>query len=144
MIDLRNQSIILFGPSPEIPNNKDYTKIRRTVYNKLVEAQKLLADNLRFCIYEVYRSLHLQEKLFNERYNILKNEHPNLANEELFRKTVKLVSPVLNLDGSRNISPHSTGGAIDVYLVDHNGHIVDMGIKVAEWMQDVDGSQPIL
>jgi len=50
------------------------------------------------------------------------------------------VSPVTNLGGSQNIPPHSTGAAIDIYLVDEQGKVVDMGISTADWMKDVDGS----
>jgi D-alanyl-D-alanine dipeptidase len=42
-------------------------------------------------------------------------------------------------DGS-NIPPHSTGGAIDIYLIDTKGHPVDMVIQVKDWMEDTDGS----
>jgi len=140
MIDLKNQSIILFGPSPEIPNNKDYTKIRKTVYEKLILAQKLLVNNLKFRIYEGYRSLNLQEKLFNDRYQLLKNTYPKWSHEQLFQETIKLISPVINLDGSHNIPPHSTGGAIDIYLIDANGEAIDMGIHPKDWMKDIDGS----
>ncbi len=140
LIDLKDQNQILFGPSPEIPNNMEYTKIRRTVYEKLLEAQNTLSNNLRFCIYEGYRSLQLQEKLFNDRYSFLKQAHPDWKHKELFQETTKMVSPVINLDGSRNIPPHSTGAAIDIYLVNLQCEIVEMGINVADWMQDIDGS----
>lgn len=140
LIDLRDQTIIWFGDSPEILNNQDYTKIRRTVYEKLITAQKLLPKNLRFCLYEGYRSLALQEKLYNDRYHQLKNDHPEWNHLQLFQETTKLVSPIVNLDGSHNIPPHSTGAAIDIYLVDSNKIPVDMGINVADWMQDSDGS----
>lgn len=140
LVDLREQSLILFGPSPEIPNNSDYTKLRESVYRKLIEAQKTLPSGLQFCVYEGYRSLKLQHKLFDDRYSQLKQEHPNWDYEQLFHETTKLVSPVTNLDGSRNIPPHSTGAAVDIYLVDTNKKIVDMGIKVSDWMQDRDGS----
>lgn len=140
LVDLREQSTILFGPSPEIPDNSDYTKLRKSVYLKLIEAQKTLPNGLQFCVYEGYRSLKLQHKLFEDRYLLLKQERPNWDHVQLFYETTKLVSPVTNLDGSRNIPPHSTGAAIDIYLVDSNKEIVDMGIKVADWMQDIDGS----
>lgn len=140
LIDLRDQSVILFGPSPEIPNNQDYTKIRSSVYEKLVKAQKLLPNNLLFCLYEGYRSLNLQQKLFDNRYELLQKNNPAWNHEQLFQETIKLISPVMNLDGSLNIPPHSTGAAIDIYLVDSHGFIVDMGIKVEDWMQDIDGS----
>lgn len=140
LINLKNQSMVFFGPSPEISNNLDYTKMRRSVYKKLLDAQKMLPNNLKFCLYEGCRSLKLQEKLFNERYNLLQHVHQNWDDERLFQETTKLVSPVINFDGSRNIPPHSTGAAIDVYLVDDQNRIIEMGIKVADWIKDIDGS----
>jgi hypothetical protein len=44
LVDLKNQTIITYGPSPEIPNNTDYTKMRKTVYEKLIQAQSLLPE----------------------------------------------------------------------------------------------------
>lgn len=140
LIDLKEQDIIAFGPSPEIPDNTDYTYLRKTVYEKLVEAQNLLPLELKFCLYEGYRSLELQKKLFDDRYQKLKDLYPELSHQELFIETTKMVSPVTNLDESTNIPPHSTGGAFDIYLIDKNNRIIDMGIKVADWTQDIDGS----
>ncbi|MBI2706976.1 MAG: M15 family metallopeptidase [Proteobacteria bacterium] len=140
LVDLKNQTIIAYGPSPEIPNNTDYTKMRKTVYEKLIQAQSLLPEGLKLCLYEGYRSLSLQEKLFNGRYLKVQNLHPEWSQEEVFNETMKLVSPVINQDGSQNIPPHSTGGAIDIYLIDLKGQPVDMGIQVKDWMEDKDGS----
>lgn len=55
---------LAYGPSPEVPNNTDYTKLRKTVYEKLTQAQKLLPAALHFCLYEGYRSLNLQKNTF--------------------------------------------------------------------------------
>jgi D-alanyl-D-alanine dipeptidase len=110
------------------------------VYDKLVAAQALLPDGLRFCLYEGYRSLGLQEKLFTTHYADMKKLHPAWTQDEIFIETTKLVSPVTNIDGSKNIPPHSTGAAIDVYLLDANGNAVDMGIHPKDWLQDHDGS----
>lgn len=68
MVDLKDQHNLLYGPSPEIPNNTDYTKMRKTVYEKLVQAQALLPKELHFCLYEGYRSLDLQKMLFANRF----------------------------------------------------------------------------
>lgn len=140
MIDLKNQHALLYGPSPEIPNNRDYTKMRKTVYDKLIQAQALLPKGLRFCLYEGYRSLDLQNKLFTNRFKKIKKLHPDWSEKQVFIETTRLVSPVVNQDGSHNIPPHSTGGAIDIYLVDAQGKYVDMGIHPKDWMQDNDGS----
>ena len=76
MINLKNQRTIAYGPSPEIPNNMDYTYLRKTVYEKLVKAQTLLPKGLHFCLYEGYRSLHLLgTKFISERIFIHRQCH---------------------------------------------------------------------
>ena len=72
--------------------------MRQSVYEKLVQAQKTLPDGLRFCIYEAYRSLALQEQLFNRHYHDLKSAHPDMNDQAIFIETTKLVSPVINQD----------------------------------------------
>lgn len=140
MVDLKKQSDIVYGPSPEIPNNTDYTKLRKTVYEKLKQAQALLPQGLHFCLYEGYRSLQLQKTLFDARFAKVKAEHPGRSQQQLFNETTKLVSPVVNLDSSKNIPPHATGGAVDVYLLNEKGEVVDMGIHPKDWMKDLNGS----
>src|SRR3990167_707574 len=139
MIDLTTQQIIAYGPSPEIPHNTHYTKMRKTVYEKLKQAEVLLPKGLRFCIYEGYRSLQLQKMLFDNRFAKVKAQHPKWSQVEIFTETTKLVSPVINQDGSHNIPPHSTGGAFDIYLINDQGKPVDMGIHPKDWMADKDG-----
>lgn len=140
LVDLKNQTEIAHGPSPEIPNNMDYTNMRQTVYEKLIKAQSVLPEGLKLCLYEGYRSLSLQDKLFKARYLKVQNLHPEWSYDQIFEETMKLVSPIINRDGSQNIPPHSTGGAIDIYLIDEIGKSVDMGIQVKDWMEDTDGS----
>jgi D-alanyl-D-alanine dipeptidase len=140
MVDIVSQQDILYGPSPEVNNNTDYTKMRLSVFEKLKAAQELLPEGLKFCLYEAYRSLDLQNQLFNERYHKVKKLHPSWSHEALFYETTRLVSPVVNLDGSVNIPPHSTGAAVDVYLVDgKNNEFVDMGLHPKDWMMDTEG-----
>ncbi len=138
-LDLRDQKIISFGPSPEIPNNNDYTKMRKEVYDRLVLAQSMLPDGIRLRLYEGHRSLALQEKLYTDRYNKVKEANPSWNQEEIFQETTKLVAPVINLDGSLNVPPHSTGGAVDVYLIDERGNKLDMGMNADDWVNDLDG-----
>lgn len=140
LVDLKNQTVIAYGPSPEVPNNTDYTNMRQTVYEKLIKAQSALPEGLKFCLYEGYRSLSLQDKLFKARYLKVQNLQPEWSHNQIFEETTKLVSPVINMDGSENIPPHATGSAIDVYLIDETGKLVDMGIQIKDWMEDTDGS----
>jgi len=140
MVNLKHQNEIAYGPSPEIQNNTDYTMLRKTIYNKLKIAQALLPQGLYFCLYEAYRSLHLQKILFNNRFEKVSNQHLDWSQDQIFTETTKLISPIINQDGSKNIPPHSTGGAIDVYLINDKGDAINMGIHPKDWMEDDDGS----
>ncbi|MBX9743253.1 MAG: M15 family metallopeptidase [Chthoniobacterales bacterium] len=139
LVDLRKEKIILIGPSPEIPNNTDYTFVRKSVAEKLRQAQKKLPSGLKFQLYEGYRSLALQKKLFDTYFAKVKKQHPSWSDKQQFVETTRLVSPVVNLNGTHNIPPHSTGATIDIYLVDAQGKPVPMGIHPKDWMQDLDG-----
>lgn len=139
LINLLDFDDLIYGPSPEIPNNTDYTKMRSTIFQKLKLAETRLPKGVRFCIYEAYRSLDLQQIIFDTRYNKVKKIHPHWTPELLFKETVRMVSPVKNLDKSINIPPHSTGAAIDIYLIDNNHNYLDMGIHPRDWMEDVEG-----
>jgi len=140
IVDLINQNKIAYGPSPEIPNNTDYTKMRKTVYEKLLEAQALLPKGVSFCLYEGYRSLTLQQTLFTNRLQLVQSLHSDWSQDQIFVEATKMVSPVVNRDKSRNTPPHSTGAAIDIYLIDEAGKALDMGIHPKDWMLDEDGS----
>jgi len=139
-INVREEGKIIIGPSPEIPGNRDYTYLRKTVYEKLLTAQSLLPSGLQFCLYEGYRSLELQQRLFDDRFAIIKANHPEWSYEQQFLETHQLVAPTINLDGTPNVPSHATGGAIDVYLIDEEEGAVDMGIHPKDWIIDHDGS----
>ena len=140
LIDLIDQDDIIYGPSPEVPNNTDYTKLRKTVYEKLIQAQALLPQGLYFCIFEGYRSLYLQKFLFDNRYDKIQQLHPKWTHDEIFIESTRLISPVINPDGTKNIPAHSTGGAFDVYLINDRAKYIDMGIHPKDWMADNDGA----
>ncbi|PJD92420.1 MAG: D-alanyl-D-alanine dipeptidase [Legionella sp.] len=139
LVDLTQQTVIAYGPSPEIPNNQDYMFLRQTVYDKLVAAQQHLPPGYHFCLYEGYRSLLLQKMIFDQHFANNQARYPEETFDVIFQETIKLVSPVINQDGSDNVPPHSTGSAIDVYLIDDQGQPFDMGIHPKDWMQDAGG-----
>ncbi len=144
LLDIREKGDILIGPSPEIDNNTSYTLMRYTVYKKLKEAQTRLPNKLRFCLYEAYRHPQLQKDLFAIHLQQTKIRHPNWPHEQQFTEATKLFSPMILLDGSINVAPHTTGGAIDVYLIDTDGNAIDMGIHPKDWMQDANGSLSLM
>ena len=136
LIDLKNQSIIAVNlPDKTKPNyyiNNNYTKIRKTVYEMLIKAQLLLPENLKFCLDEGYRSLSIQEQLFKKCYLQQQILYTDWSSDSIFKETTKFVSPIINLDCSSNVPPHSTGAAIDVHLIDDNQQALDMGMPLEE------------
>ncbi len=135
VVDIKNYDDILFGTPPEHPSTEpDYTKIRESVYRKICAAQKDLPKGLRFRLYEGYRSLAVQKMLFDQQFKKTEQKIPHASYEEKFHETTRLVSSVLNLDGSINIPPHNTAGAIDIEIIDSHGNLLDMGMTAAQWV----------
>jgi len=107
--------------------------VRETIIKKLLEAQSLLPEGLQLRAYEGYISLRMQKKYFSQKFAIVRQDNPEFSQEEAFIETTKLVSPVKNLDDTINIPPHSTGGAVDVVIVNCQGVPLDFGMDIKDW-----------
>lgn len=140
MIDVASDTQLVCGPKEDIPENPDYTRIRKTIAEKLKKAQALLPEGIKLCLFEGYRNMDIQEAIFEEHFSHIQKIHPEWSYQNLFREATRLCSPAVNVDGSRNVPPHATGGAVDVYLVDDTGRPLDMGIHPKNWMADTDGT----
>lgn len=135
LIDLKNYSELKYGVPPECELTAEcYTKIRKSVFERLCRAQSGLPDGWRFRLYEGFRSLEVQQMLFDQELKRVKATSPNENYQQHFNKTTRLISPVLNLDGSRNIPAHNTGGAVDIQIITREGQLVDMGMAIKEWV----------
>lgn len=136
LVDVKQYPELSYGPVPESELTKDdYTKMRQTVFEKLCMVQNNLPHGWRLRLYEGFRSLAVQEMLFEQKYQVVCKQFPHLNTEQLFYETTRLVSPVTHLDGSLNIPPHNTGAAVDVELVTAEGRLVDMGMEAKDWVQ---------
>ena len=71
--------------------------------------------------------------LFECEFNRVVARYPNESYQKHFQETTRLVSPVINLDGSQNIPPHNTGGAVDIEIITEGGVLVDMGMAAKDW-----------
>ncbi len=99
--------------------------VRQGVLNRLVEAVKMLPDNNKLVLFDSWRSLELQQELFDRFRTELAAVHPNLSYDQLTKKAMCFVAlPVAN---SENVSPHITGGSVDLSIADSNGNLLDMG-----------------
>lgn len=134
MIDIKQVDALSYGPPPETPEtDPDYTRMRQAVFDKLLLAQQNLPAGLRFRLYEGYRSLRVQQMLFDNIYQQTRARMTGATEQEIFNEATRLVSPVINFDGSENVPAHNTGGAVDIQVIDSNGDSVDMGMTADDW-----------
>lgn len=102
-------------------------KLRKGVYEKLLKAAGLLPTGYRIRIYDAWRPFALQEELYNAYLqDLIKYFHLEDASEETRNK---VVAQYISLPiPCPEVPPvHTTGGAVDVTLLDTQGRELDMG-----------------
>ncbi|GGN75300.1 D-alanyl-D-alanine dipeptidase [Streptomyces albiflavescens] len=110
-----------------------YAQLREGVLRRLVEAGALLPDGVRLLFVEGFRPPSLQ-RLYFERYaGELRAAHPDWDPERVRDAASRYVSPP-------EIAPHSAGAAVDLTLVDADGHELDMGTRVNANPEESDGA----
>lgn len=98
---------------------------RTGVVDRLKEAEALLPKGLRFKIYDAYRPIEVQERLWKFYRTQVKQKNPTASEEELDKLTSFFVSkPSYDVN---NPSLHNTGGAIDLTIITDNGYALNMG-----------------
>lgn len=100
-------------------------EMRISVLERLRKAKRLLPKGYNFKIWDAYRPLNVQKIVYNNYFKELKNKYPDLSENKLCQMTEIFVSPA-----SFNPlfpSPHNTGAAIDLTIVDQNKNELEMG-----------------
>lgn len=134
LIDVRLAGELAFGPPPECPETEPhYCLVRLDVYRKLLKVQQSFPNGHRLRLYEGLRSLPVQALLFCQETERIRVRCPHLSTEEIYVEACKLVSPVQRWDGSENTPPHSTGGAVDVEIINERGDVIDFGMEIKDW-----------
>lgn len=101
--------------------------VRQEVFELLQKAADKLPVGYRFRIYDAWRPFRLQHELY-ERYS--KDIIRDYALEQCTDEQKKLVIQRFVSDPieDRNVPPvHTTGGAVDLTILDENGQELDMG-----------------
>lgn len=138
-INLKKQNVLFYGPKPIHSCGDEYGYLRTTVYEKLINAQKYLPKGFSFLVLEGYRSMSVQHTLFENHLKALQTNYPRWGRKKIFHEALRAVSPTTEWDGQPNVPPHSTGGAIDIILVDKDRKSLPMGICPWETAQDMQG-----
>lgn len=110
-----------------IPNASPKMYARKKVVNMLLDAAGKLPSGYKIVVWDAWRPLEVQQSLFDDYHDRLKSAEPAISEEDLVRLTQTYVS----LPSSNPLmpSPHYTGGAVDVSIIDETGNPLDMGTK---------------
>jgi D-alanyl-D-alanine dipeptidase len=96
--------------------------LRKTVAEKLARIQKKIGFT--FKIWDAYRPREVQKRLYDRYAAALRAEHPQWSAEDLESHATQYVNMGENL---KLTPPHSTGGTVDLTLVNSNGVELNMG-----------------
>ena len=134
--DCKEQLVSLRDYSKEIiididRTSKKYEKLRKeecyvreTVAIMLSQAQSLLPEGYKLKIIDGFRSLATQKKIYNLVFKEILRKNPAWSENSIKKEVDKWVA------NPSTVPPHSTGGAVDVTLIDDFGNEIDMGSKV--------------
>ena len=103
--------------------SKSISFVRRSVANMLMSAQNSLPLGISFLIKEGYRPMVIQVGFFKDYSNKLRNDYPEWSEELVYKECCKLNAPP-------EVAPHTTGGAIDLTIVNKDGIELDMGTRL--------------
>ena len=139
IIDIENPiQLVEINDSDEIYFSDQFTRdkrIRKYIYQMLLNAKAFLPDGYYFKVYEAYRPLQDQIELWNEVVEQQKKEHPflDVKSEEFIA-----LCEVFCANPYRQGSGHQSGAAIDVALCDKMQHDFDMGGLVRGFSETAD------
>ncbi len=91
------------------------------VAERLSEAVKRLPPGYNLGIIEGWRPPHIQRRLYLATWKLFKERHPEWSDASLKRVVNRFTAPL----GTKVPPPHSTGGAIDLVLLDDTGQPYD-------------------
>jgi D-alanyl-D-alanine dipeptidase len=140
LIDFDSVTLVDDGKAPEVvkiteddgfflnTSFSDDFRLRLEVYNMLKKAQAHLPEGCFFMIYEAYRPLSRQKKLWDMATDHVKAEYPDASEKEQRDMVETFVADPFNGIGSG----HQACCAIDVSLCDENGREFDMGTACQE------------
>ena len=97
------------------------TLLRRSMAEKLCQANRNLPDGYRLAIIEGWRAPYIQRRMYQAVYARFQTLHPDWS-ETLLTRTVNRFSAPLN---KQVPPPHTTGGAVDLMLADRDGNALD-------------------
>jgi zinc D-Ala-D-Ala dipeptidase len=118
LVDLRDVPGVAVDERKRDPDGL-WLHARLGVAKRVREVQRTSRPGLRLLLIEAYRPIETQHHYFEEYVAKLALRHPEWDPATLRSNASRYVDP-----------PHSTGGAIDLTLIDEDGRELDMGTAV--------------
>ncbi|GFN02155.1 hypothetical protein Smic_07110 [Streptomyces microflavus] len=131
LVDVRDNDFRV-DPRKQDPQGA-FAHVREGVLARLTQARSLLPAGIDLLFIEGYRPLALQQRYFTQYRDQLAAAHHDWTPKQLHEATSQYVSPP-------DIAPHSAGAAVDVTLVDQDGHELDLGTRVNASPEESDGA----
>ena len=113
-------------------NNKktEEKRVRLYIYDLLRNAQKHLPPNYNFVIYEAFRPLAVQIKMWKKLKDRLSKENPDINPDS---KQMTDLCNVYVANPYQQGSGHQSGAAVDISLIDDTGIEYDMGCSISTY-----------
>ena len=108
--------------------------IREDAYDNLLKAAENLPQGYKFLVYDAWRPERVQYELFDSFKKEIKANNPALTEEKINQKVEEYVA--LPSHNSYSPSPHLTGGAVDLTIIDKKGKPLDMGTGFDETKEE--------
>lgn len=100
--------------------SKSISLCRRAVARRLSEAQTYLPAGVRLLLKECYRPMWVQKISWDDYFSHVSAKFPQWTEAQVTEECSKLNAPL-------DVAPHTTGGAVDLTLVDGGGRWLEMG-----------------
>jgi len=127
LVDLRGYPLHVTTRHPKARSEAEtQLHCRESVAQRLLRADARLPEGVRLLIVECHRPLELQDAYWEDQLKSLRERHPDWPEDKLATENAKFVAP------PEIVPPHSTGGAVDLVLVDAEGEELDMGSLLNE------------
>jgi len=120
LVDFLQECPALLLDKPRFPYRRE-TLARRSLAAKLCQAAANLPAGFKLAVLECWRPQHIQKRMHLGVRRRLRARYPDWSDTKLVRMANTLSAPL----NPRVPPPHSTGGAVDLWLCDPDGNHLD-------------------
>lgn len=113
--------------------------VREEVKSLLVKASIMLPDGYKFVIWDGWRPLIVQKNLFNNTFENFRKENSKWGSysDEDLKTYIAINCCALPSYDLLYPSPHSTGGSVDLSIIDDKGDLIKMGTNFDDFKDNV-------